>query len=101
MTENYLMVLALLAGLGLASVNAYSADSCEVVLCMYDKVGGGGGGGECKSAEKAFFDIVKKNKRGFLPNLTSNARKSFLLQCKSADPDAVAKIISQFGRVKG
>jgi hypothetical protein len=39
------------------------------------------------------FFIVKKNKHGFLPN-TLNARKDFLGECASADPEAVNKILS-------
>ncbi|HHP8568162.1 TPA: TrbM/KikA/MpfK family conjugal transfer protein, partial [Klebsiella pneumoniae] len=53
------------------------------------------------SAEKAFFNIVKKNKHGFLPNHTLNARKAFLGECPSADPEAVNKILSKFGKVRG
>ncbi|MHB7235989.1 TrbM/KikA/MpfK family conjugal transfer protein, partial [Klebsiella pneumoniae] len=56
---------------------------------------------ECRSAEKAFFNIVKKNKHGFLPNHTLNARKAFLGECPSADPEAVNKILSKFGKVRG
>ncbi|MCV5090807.1 TrbM/KikA/MpfK family conjugal transfer protein, partial [Escherichia coli] len=72
-----------------------------VVLCMYGKATGNSGGSECRSAEKAFFNIVKKNKHGFLPNHTLNARKAFLGECPSADPEAVNKILSKFGKVRG
>lgn len=41
-------------------VYSYAADPCEVVLCMYGKATGNSGGGECRSAEKAFFNIIKK-----------------------------------------
>jgi hypothetical protein len=78
----------------------YADDPCETVLCMYGKVTGNSGGSECSSPEKAFFDIVKKNKHGFLPSHTADARKDFLLQCKAADPAAISQIISKFGRVK-
>ena len=83
-----------------ASLPAKAADPCEVVLCMYGKATGNSGGGECSSPEKAFFDIVKKNKHGFLPSHTADARKDFLMQCKGADPAAVSQIISKLGRVK-
>lgn len=43
-------------------VYSYAADPCEVVLCMYGKATGNSGGGECRSAEKAFFNILKKRK---------------------------------------
>lgn len=100
MTRKFLMVLPLLTGLGLVSVNASAADPCEVVLCMYGKAVGSGGGGECKSPEKAFFKIVKK-KKGIRWDKTFDARKSFLNQCSSADPSAILKIMSKFGKVKG
>lgn len=82
-------------------VYSFAADPCEVVLCMYGKATGNSGGSECRSAERAFFKIVKKNKHGFLPSHTLNARKAFLGECASADPAAVNKILSIFGRVRG
>ncbi|GKV95108.1 kikA from plasmid origin [Pectobacterium aroidearum] len=82
-------------------VYSFAADPCEVVLCMYGKATGSSGGRECRSAGRAFFNIVKKNKHGFLPNHTLNARKAFLGECTSADPEAVNKILSRFGRVRG
>lgn len=80
---------------------SFAADPCEVVLCMYGKATGNSCGSECHSAEKAFFNIVKKNKHGFLPNHTLNARKAFLGECPSTDPEAVNKILSKFGKVRG
>ncbi|ENB6578090.1 kikA from plasmid origin [Escherichia coli] len=82
-------------------VYSFAADPCEVVLCMYGKATGNSGGNECHSAEQAFFNIVKKNKHGFLPSHTLNARKAFLVECASADPEAANKILSRFGRVRG
>ncbi|HAT1684694.1 TPA: kikA from plasmid origin [Klebsiella oxytoca] len=82
-------------------IYSFAADPCEVVLCMYGKATGNTGGSECRSAEKAFFNIVKKNKHGFLPNHTLNARKAFLGECPGADPKAVNKILSKFGKVRG
>jgi len=83
------------------STSLMAADACEVVLCMYGKATGNGGGNECHSAERTFFNIVKKNKHGFLPNHTADARKSFLLECNSADQAIISKIISKFGRMHG
>ncbi|EPG3451903.1 TrbM/KikA/MpfK family conjugal transfer protein [Klebsiella michiganensis] len=83
------------------STSVLAADACEVVLCMYDKATGNGGGSECHSAERAFFNIVKKNRYGFLPDHTADARQSFLLECDSADPAAIGQIISKYGRVRG
>lgn len=79
---------------------AMAADACEVVLCMYGKTTGNSGGDECRSAERSFFDIVKKNKHGFLPDHTADARESFLLECDSADQAVISQIISKFGRVR-
>lgn len=79
---------------------AMAADACEMVLCLYGKTTGNGGGNECRPAEQSFFNIVRKNKYGFLPDHTADARESFLHQCTSADPAIIDKIISQFGRVR-
>jgi hypothetical protein len=72
-----------------------------VVLCMYGKATGNGGGSECHSAERAFFNIVIKNKHGFLPDHTADARQSFLSECDLADPAAISQIISKYGRIRG
>ncbi|MEZ2541570.1 TrbM/KikA/MpfK family conjugal transfer protein [Escherichia coli] len=82
-------------------VYSYAADPCEVVLCMYGKATGNSGGGECRSAEKAFFNILKKKKGSIRWSKTFDARKAFLNQCSSADPAAISKIMSKFGRVRG
>jgi len=84
----------------LLSSSAIAADPCEVVLCMYGKTTGNGGENECRSAERTFFNIVKKNKHGFLPSHTADARKAFLLECQSADTEIVSQIISKFGRMR-
>lgn len=80
----------------------FAADPCEVVLCMYGKVTGNSGGSECRNAEKAFFSInsFKKHHR-FNPSKTADMRKDFLGECKAADPEAISKIVSKFGRVRG
>ena len=90
----------LLCVMALCSTSVVAADACEVVLCMYGKATGNGGGSECQSAERVFFNIVKKNKHGFLPDHTANARQSFLSECDSADPAAIGQIISKYGRVR-
>ncbi|EGF1765227.1 TPA: TrbM/KikA/MpfK family conjugal transfer protein [Escherichia coli] len=79
----------------------YAADPCESVLCLYGKAVGSGGGSECRSAEKDFFNILKKKKGSVRWSKTFDARKDFLNQCSSADPAAIAKIMSKFGRVRG
>lgn len=85
----------------LLSSPAMAADACEVVLCMYGKTTDNGGGKECSSAERSFYNIVKKNKHGFLPDHTADAREAFLLECGEADPAIIGQIISHFGRVRG
>ena len=97
----FVIVAAMLCIVAGTPVYSFASDPCEVVLCMYGKATGNSGGSECLSAERAFFNIVKKNKHGFLPNHTLNARKIFLGECASADPDAVNKILSRFGRFRG
>lgn len=92
-------LLCLAAGF---SAPSFATDPCETVLCMYGKATGNGGGSECSSPEKAFFSVnsFKKHHR-FDPAKTSNMRKALLGECKAADPAAIAKIISQFGRIRG
>ena len=91
----------LLCVMALCSTSVMAVDACEVVLCMYVKATGIGGGSECNSAERAFFNIVKKNKHGFLPDHTADARQLFLSECYLADPAAIGQIISKYGRVRG
>lgn len=79
---------------------AHAADACESVICLYGKMTGNSGGGECKSSEIAFFNIVKKKKGSIRWDKTFDARMSFLNQCSSADPSAISKIMSKFGKVK-
>ena len=87
MKKNVIAAAALCLAAG-TPVYSFSANPCEVVL-------------ECRSAEKAFFKIVKKNKHGFLPNHTLKVRKAFLGECPDADPKTVNKILSRFGKVRG
>lgn len=91
----------LLCAIASCSTTVLAADACEVVLCMYGKTTGNSAGSECHSAKRAFFNIVKKNRHGFLPDHTADARKSFLSECDSADPAAIGQIISKYGRVRG
>ena len=53
------------------------------------------------SAEKDFFNILKKKKGSIRWSKTFDARKAFLNQCSTADPAAISKIMSKFGRVRG
>ena len=80
--------------------SAMAADVCEIVLCLYGKKTGNGGGNECQSTERTFFNIVKKNRHGFHPSRTADARKILLLECKSADPEIIDQIINKFGHVR-
>ena len=61
------------------------------------------GDSDCSGAIADFFNIVKKNKHGFRPGKTSDARKQFLMECSGAQENtaAVNRVISMFGRVKG
>jgi len=96
-----LLATLVCSALTLPSISAHaSSDPCEVVLCMYGKVTGNGGSSECSSPEKDFFNIIKKNKHGFLANHTSDARKAFLNQCTTAPAEYVSKIISKYGKVR-
>ncbi|EKQ7210347.1 conjugal transfer protein [Atlantibacter subterranea] len=77
-----------------------AADACKIVLCLYGKTTGNSGGNECQSAERSFFKIVKKNRHGFQPNRTADARRNLLIECKSAEPKIIDQIINKFGRVR-
>lgn len=79
---------------------AYASDPCASVLCLYGKAVGQGGG---VSAEvlKRIFNILKKKKGSIRWSKTFDARKAFLNQCSTADPAAISKIMSKFGRVRG
>lgn len=91
-------VLFLTAG---TPIYSFAADPCEVVLCMYGKVTGNSGGSECTSAERNFFNIVKKNKHGFQPGRTFDARKAFLGECPDAGKEEINKILSKYGKKRG
>ena len=77
--KKVILSLLFLGVMASCSTSAMAADACEVVLCMYGKTTGNSGSSECHSAERAFFNIVKENKHGFLPDHTADARKSFYL----------------------
>lgn len=86
------IILSMVAASAIAlSAPVYASDPCASVLCLYGKAIGSGGGSECKSAEKDFFSWSK----------TFDARKAFLNQCTTADPAAISKIMSKFGRSWG
>lgn len=80
--------------------NADPDDPCAMFLCMAGKLNGGNPA-ECDPMYKNFMSIKKKNKHGFLPDHTADARKGKLNECPSADGGIVDKIISKFGRLKG
>lgn len=77
-----------------------AADACEIVLCLYGKTTGNGGGNECQFAERSFFNLVKKNRHGFQPSRTADARRKLLIECKSTEPKIIDQIINKFGRLR-
>ncbi len=88
------------------SIASYAKDPCKTLACMAAKSGGefgSVGDSDCSGAIADFFNIVKKNKHGFRPSKTSDARKQFLMECSGAQENtaAVNRVISMFGRVKG
>ncbi|RZX49724.1 conjugal transfer protein [Escherichia coli] len=96
------IILSMVAASAIAlSPPVYASDPCASVLCLYGKAIGSGGGSECKSAEKDFFNIIKKKKGSIRWSKTFDARKAFLNQCTTADPAAISKIMSKFGRSWG
>lgn len=102
MKVKMLSVTLFLSIFGASIMPAQAADPCEVVLCLYGKAVGQGGGSSCSGPEKAFFSINAFKKKGrFDPTKTLNMRKSFLGGCSTADPAAVSKILSKFGKLRG
>ncbi|MCW2483128.1 TrbM/KikA/MpfK family conjugal transfer protein [Candidatus Symbiopectobacterium sp. NZEC135] len=81
--------------------SAFAADACETVLCLYGKITGSDTGSECHTAERAFFNIVKKSRWGSLPAATAEARQAYLAECASADPAIIRQIITRLGRLRG
>lgn len=80
---------------------AFASDPCEIVICMYGKATGAAQS-ECSSAFKQFFSLNSFKKKGrFNPAKTADMRQAMLGECRAADPAAIAKIISQFGRIRG
>lgn len=75
-------------------------DPCAMVLCLAGKLDGSSPA-ECDPMYKNFMAIKKKDKNGFLPQHTADARKNKLDGCPSADGGTVDKIISKFGRLSG
>ena len=73
MKKTVIAVAALCLAAG-TPVYSFAADPCEVVLCVYGKATGNSGGRECRSAAKACFKIVKKNKHGLLPMIRVRAQ---------------------------
>ncbi|EKD5639946.1 conjugal transfer protein, partial [Escherichia coli] len=47
------------------------------------------------------FKKIEKKKGKIRWSKTFDARKAFLNQCSTADPVAISKIMSKFGRVRG
>ena len=99
MTGKNRVVLPVLLALGLISTNANASDPCASVLCLYGKAVGQGGGSECRSAEKDFFNILKKKKGSIRWSKTFDARKAFLNQCSTADPAAISDFAHNFSPV--
>lgn len=102
MKVKMLSVTLFLSILGTSIMPVQAADPCEVVLCLYGKAIGQGGGSSCAGPVKAFFSInAFKRKRRFNPAKTFDMRKSFLGGCPTADPAAISKILSRFGKLRG
>ncbi|EPA0325362.1 TrbM/KikA/MpfK family conjugal transfer protein [Klebsiella aerogenes] len=93
------LLCAFAAGTAHAEEKADPNDPCAMVLCLAGKLDGSSPA-ECDPMYKSFMSIRKKNKHGFLPNHTADARKKKLNECPSADAGTVNKIISSFGRLK-
>lgn len=101
MKRNLLIGLALLMSSAYITPVMAADDPCEVTLCLWGKLNGASQS-ECSSAERKFFDIVKKKKGSFRPDKTFNARKKFLNQeCPAGNVASkyTDKIMGKFGKV--
>lgn len=81
---------------------ALAGDPCKVTFCMWGKLNGASSK-DCNSAEKEFFNIIKKKKGSFRPDKTFDARKSFLNQECPAVYGAgqqINMIMNKFGKVR-
>lgn len=94
------LLCTFVAGTAQAEEKADPNDPCAMVLCLAGKLDGSSPA-ECDPMYSKFMSIKKKNKNGFLPDHTADARKKKLNECPSADGGIVDKIISKFGRLKG
>lgn len=83
------------------TVPVHAADACKSVLCLYGKAVGANGGNECSSAERDFFNILKKKKGSIKWSQTYDARRNYLNQCSVAEPGSISLIMSKFGKIKG
>lgn len=90
------------------SVASFAKDPCKTLACMAAKSGGefgSVGDSDCSGAIADFFNIVKKNKHGFLPNHTAVRVKNFLwnVQARSRIPPLLAGLfqcLDVSGKVK-
>lgn len=57
---------------------AYASDPCASVLCLYGKAVGQGGGSECRSAEKDFFNILKRCPQGIFESVLNGGSGCYL-----------------------
>ncbi|WP_072051757.1 TrbM/KikA/MpfK family conjugal transfer protein [Raoultella terrigena] len=94
------MLCAAASNNAFAEESANPDDPCAMVLCLAGKLNVGSPA-ECDPMYKSFMSIKKRNKYGFLPGHTSDARKGKLNQCPAADRETINKIISKFGRLSG
>lgn len=84
------------------SNTALADDPCKVTLCLWGKMNGAEKNG-CSSAEKSFFNIIKKKHGSFLPDHTFDARKKFLNnECPATYgvSQFVNKVLQKYGKVK-
>ncbi len=77
------IILSMVAASAIAlSAPVYASDPCASVLCLYGKAIGSGGGSECKSAEKDFFNIIKKKRDLFAGAKPLMPEKRFLINAR-------------------
>lgn len=92
LTVNIVICISLV---GLAAP-AYAQDPCETLLCMWGMFKGKGVVAKCDPAVSDFKSIVVRKHGKFKPSDTSDARRSFLGQCRFGK-DQQDKIIDKYG----
>lgn len=96
------IILSMVAASAIAlSAPVYASNPCAPFFVCTVKLSVAAAGANAKAPKRTSL-ISSKKKKGFIRwSKTFDARKAFLNQCTTADPAAISKIMSKFGRSWG